>query len=62
MDEQVTKPTEPLTFLDVASLATAIAVYLGRDDKTVIDQLGYIAEAIKEQMQKDNTDEQPETT
>jgi hypothetical protein len=43
-------------------LATAIAVYLGRDDKTVIDQLGYIAEAIKEQMQKDNTDEQPETT
>jgi pyruvoyl-dependent arginine decarboxylase (PvlArgDC) len=62
MDEEVTTPKEPLTFLDIASLATAIAVYLGRDDKTVIDQIGYIAEAIKFEMQKENNDEQPETT
>jgi len=62
MDEEVTTPKEPLTFIDIASLATAIAVYLGRDDKSVIDQIGYIAEAIKVEMQKENDDEQPETT
>ena len=62
MDEEATTPKEPLTFIDIASLATAIAVYLGRDDKSVIDQIGYIAEAIKIKMQKENDDEQPETT
>jgi hypothetical protein len=51
---------EPLTFIDVASLVTAIAIYLGRDDKEVIDQIGYIAEAVKLEMQKENNDEQPD--
>lgn len=60
MNEEVEATREPLTFLDIASLATAIAVYLGRDDKTVIDQIGYIAEAIKLEMQKENNDEQPD--
>ena len=62
MDEKVTTPKEPLTFIDVASLVTAIAIYLGRDDKEVINQLAYIAESIKIEMQKENDDEQPETT
>jgi hypothetical protein len=62
MDEEVTTPKEPLTFIDVASLVTAIAIYLGRDDKEVINQLAYIAESIKIEMQKENDDEQPETT
>jgi|688.fasta_scaffold151529_4 hypothetical protein len=62
MDEEVTTPKEPLTFIDVASLATAIAIYLGRDDKEVINQLAYIAESIKIEMLKENDDEQPETT
>jgi len=60
MDEATTPKREPLTFIDIASLVTAIAVYLGREDKSVIDELGYIAEAIKTQMQKENNDEQPE--
>ena len=62
MDEEVTTPKEPLTFIDVASLVTAIAIYLGRDDKEVINQLAYIAESIKIEMQKENDNEQPETT
>jgi len=62
MDEEVTLKKQPLTFIDVASLVTAIAIYLGRDDKEVIDQLGHIAEAVKLEMQKENNDEQPETT
>jgi hypothetical protein len=62
MDEEVTTPKEPLTFIDVASLTTAIAIYLGRDDKEVINQLAYIAESIKIEMLKENDDEQPETT
>ena len=61
MDEEVEVKREPLTFIDVASLATAIAIYLGRDDKEVIDQIGYIAEAVKLEMQKENNNEQPET-
>ena len=60
MDEATTNEKQPLTFLDIASLATAIAVYLGREDKTVIDQIGYIADAIKLEMQKELDDEQPE--
>ena len=60
MDEEVEVKREPLTFIDVASLVTAIAIYLGRDDKEVIDQIGYIAEAVKLEMQKENNDEQPE--
>lgn len=62
MNEEVEVKREPLTFIDVASLVTAIAIYLGRDDKEVIDQIGYIAEAVKLEMQKENDDEQPETT
>jgi hypothetical protein len=62
MDEEVTPKREPLTFIDVASLVTAIAIYLGRDDKEVIDQIGYIAEAVKLEMQKENDDEQPDIT
>ena len=61
MDEEVEVKREPLTFIDVASLVTAIAIYLGRDDKEVIDQIGYIAEAVKLEMQKENNNEQPET-
>ena len=60
MDEEVEVKREPLTFIDVASLVTAIAIYLGRDDKEVIDQIGYIAEAVKLEMQKENNDDQPE--
>lgn len=60
MDEQETPNREPLTFMDVASLVTAIAVYLGREDKTVIDQLGYIAEAIKIEMQKGESNDDHE--
>ena len=60
MDEEVEVKREPLTFIDVASLVTAIAIYLGRDDKEIIDQIGYIAEAVKLEMQKENDDEQPE--
>jgi hypothetical protein len=60
MDEEVEVKREPLTFIDVASLVTAIAIYLGRDDKEVIDQIGYIAEAVKLEMQKENNDVQPE--
>jgi hypothetical protein len=61
MDEETTTPKEALTFIDIAALATATVVYLGREDKTIIDNIGYIADMIKIEMQKELGDEQPET-
>ena len=61
MDEEIEVQREPLTYGDVAALAMAIALYLGRDDKTIIDHIGHIADSIKAEMEKDKNDAEPET-
>lgn len=62
MNEETTTPREPLTFVDIAALCMAITLYLGRDDKTIIDYIGHIADSIKAEMEKDKNDAEPETT
>lgn len=51
-----------LTFIDIAALGMAITIYLGRDDKTIIDYIGHIADSIKAEMEKDKNDAESETT
>lgn len=64
MDE-TTEATEPkmeqLTFADIASLAIATVIYLGRDDKEIIDNIGAVADKVKaEMLQEKQGDDEPE--
>lgn len=59
MTEEQKPIDKPLSFEDIAALTIAIALYIAKDDPTIIDAIGATAERIKENF-VDETNE-PET-
>jgi hypothetical protein len=59
----VSEEQEPIkkdmTFDDIAALAIATALYLGKDDPTIIDIIGATAENIKEKFVNENDESEP---
>jgi hypothetical protein len=59
----VSEEQEPInremTFEDIAALAIATALYLGKDDPTIIDTIGATAESIKEKFVDGQNESEP---
>lgn len=59
MNEEQEPIQKDMTFDDIAALAIATALYLGKDDPTIIDIIGATAENIKEKFVNGHDESEP---
>ena len=59
MSEEKEPVSKDMTFEDIAALAIATALYLGKDDPTIIDIIGATAENIKEKFVNERNESEP---
>jgi hypothetical protein len=59
MSEEQEPVSKDMTFEDIAALAIATALYLGKDDPTIIDTIGATADNIKEKFVNGQNESEP---